>query len=207
MVHKNAGKLPTEHLDLEKLRAEFYTPSLTINPKWNSEINQVENGEPITGGALGNANIASRQLGENIFYLKQKVENDLATKANKADVYTKTDTDGKYALKATTISGYNITDAYTKSQIDNLIDSKTGDLTTLKTTDKTQLVKSINEVFDTTKNAVDLLDKTAAHQGLAWYAEHTADARQFPGKHPNIDRLLALENGACSTLYIFPIAK
>ena len=53
----------------------------------------------------------------------------------------------------------------------------------------------------------DLLDKTAAHQGLAWYAEHTADAHQFPGKHPNIDRLLALENGACSTLYIFPIAK
>ena len=60
--------------------------SLTINPKWNSEINQVENGEPITGGVLGNANLASRQLGENIFYLKQKTENDLLTKANKADV-------------------------------------------------------------------------------------------------------------------------
>lgn len=108
--------------------------SLTINPKWNSEINQVENGEPITGGALGNANIASRQLGENIFYLKQKVENDLLTKANKVDVYT-------------------------KNQIDNLVDSKTGDLTTLKTTDKTQLVKSINEVFDNTKGVVDLFNK------------------------------------------------
>jgi hypothetical protein len=136
--------------------------SLTINPKWNSEINQVENGEPITGGALGNANLASRQLGENIFYLKQKVENDLATKANKADVYTKTDTDEKYALKATTISGYGITDAYTKIQIDNKfveIDSKVGNLNTLKTTDKTQLVKSINEVIDSTKGVVDLYNK------------------------------------------------
>lgn len=133
--------------------------SLTINPKWNSEINQVENGEPITGGVLGNANLASRQLGENIFYLKQKTENDLLTKANKVDVYTKTETDGKYAQKATTISGYNITDAYTKIQIDNKfaeVDSKVGNLNTLKTTDKTQLVKSINEVFDNTKGVVDL---------------------------------------------------
>jgi phosphoglucomutase len=32
MVHKNAGKLPTEHLDLEKLRAEFYTPSSAPAP-------------------------------------------------------------------------------------------------------------------------------------------------------------------------------
>lgn len=32
----------------------------------------------------------------------------------------------------------------------------------------------------------------AAAEGLALYAEHTADARAFPGKHPNIDRLLAL---------------
>jgi hypothetical protein len=98
------------------------------------------------------------QLGENIFYLKQKVENDLATKANKADIYTKTDTDGKYVLKATTISGYNISDAYTKTQVD----SKTGDLTTLKTIDKTQLVKSINEVYDNTKGVVSLYDKNVA---------------------------------------------
>jgi hypothetical protein len=32
----------------------------------------------------------------------------------------------------------------------------------------------------------------AAHQGLALYGEHTADARAHPGKHPNIDRLIAL---------------
>jgi hypothetical protein len=30
----------------------------------------------------------------------------------------------------------------------------------------------------------------AAQEGLALYAEHTADARAHPGNHPNIDRLL-----------------
>ncbi|MDR3299581.1 MAG: DUF2322 family protein [Candidatus Accumulibacter sp.] len=32
----------------------------------------------------------------------------------------------------------------------------------------------------------------AARKGLELYAEHTEDARQHPGKHPNIDRLTAL---------------
>lgn len=32
----------------------------------------------------------------------------------------------------------------------------------------------------------------AARQGLELYAEHTEDARQHPGKHPNIDRLFAI---------------
>ena len=32
----------------------------------------------------------------------------------------------------------------------------------------------------------------AAKKGLEIYAEHTEDARAHPGKHPNIDRLIAL---------------
>lgn len=32
----------------------------------------------------------------------------------------------------------------------------------------------------------------AARKGLDLYAEHTADALQNPGKHPNIDRLVGL---------------
>ena len=36
----------------------------------------------------------------------------------------------------------------------------------------------------------------AASLGLDWYAEHTADAQAYPGKHPNIDRLLAWAQGA-----------
>jgi hypothetical protein len=35
----------------------------------------------------------------------------------------------------------------------------------------------------------------AAAQGLDWYAEHTTDALAHPGKHPNIDRLLAWSRG------------
>ena len=33
------------------------------------------------------------------------------------------------------------------------------------------------------------IDVAAAEEGLMLYAEHTADARTYPGKHPNIDRL------------------
>lgn len=38
----------------------------------------------------------------------------------------------------------------------------------------------------------------AAALGLDWYAEHTADARSHPGKHPNIDRLMAWSQGTSS---------
>ncbi len=34
------------------------------------------------------------------------------------------------------------------------------------------------------------INAAAAAEGLQLYAEHTADARTHPGKHPNIDRLL-----------------
>ena len=47
----------------------------------------------------------------------------------------------------------------------------------------------------------------AAHEGLAMYAEHTADARAHPGKHPNIDRLLALiEAGGRYAVKLVPAA-
>lgn len=36
------------------------------------------------------------------------------------------------------------------------------------------------------------LTPEAARKGLELYAEHVEDARQNPGKHPNIDRLLEL---------------
>lgn len=40
-----------------------------------------------------------------------------------------------------------------------------------------------------------LINAAAAQEGLAIYAEHTEDARLNPGKHPNIDRLLAIQAG------------
>lgn len=36
------------------------------------------------------------------------------------------------------------------------------------------------------------IDGLAAQKGLRLYAEHTQDAREFPGKHPNIDRLFQI---------------
>ena len=36
------------------------------------------------------------------------------------------------------------------------------------------------------------INKAAAVKGLILYAEHTADAQENPGKHPNIDRFFAL---------------
>lgn len=45
----------------------------------------------------------------------------------------------------------------------------------------------------------------AAHEGLQLYAEHTADARAHPGKHPNIDRLLGLvERGGRFEVKLLP---
>lgn len=40
-----------------------------------------------------------------------------------------------------------------------------------------------------------VIDAGAAEHGLAVFGEHTADARERPGAHPNIDRLLAIADG------------
>lgn len=43
----------------------------------------------------------------------------------------------------------------------------------------------------------------AAVEGLSLYAEHTVDAENCPGKHPNVDRLLnILENESPLTVNI-----
>ena len=50
-------------------------------------------------------------------------------------------------------------------------------------------------VYQYLKQAFGDLDATAAEHGLVVFAEHTADARERPGAHPNIDRLLAIAAG------------
>lgn len=49
------------------------------------------------------------------------------------------------------------------------------------------------------------LDKEAAEQGLIWFAEHVADARAHPGKHPNIDLLEKVVQSG-ETLLLKPLA-
>ena len=48
------------------------------------------------------------------------------------------------------------------------------------------------------------LDAAAIEQGLAWFAEHVADARARPGAHPNIDLLLA-QQGAPKGWRLVPL--
>ena len=50
------------------------------------------------------------------------------------------------------------------------------------------------------------IHKKAAEEGLVLYAEHTQDAENHPGKHPNIDRLLSvLEDKSSLTIKIVAI--
>ena len=50
------------------------------------------------------------------------------------------------------------------------------------------------------------INVAAAQEGLELFAEHTTDARQHPGSHPNIDRLFSIiENG--QVLQVKVIAK
>ena len=50
-------------------------------------------------------------------------------------------------------------------------------------------------VYQYLKQTFGVLDAEAAEHGLAVFAEHTADARNRPGAHPNVDRLLAIVAG------------
>lgn len=50
-------------------------------------------------------------------------------------------------------------------------------------------------VYQYLKQISDTLDAKTAEHGLVVFAEHTADARNRPGAHPNIDRLLAIAAG------------
>ncbi|MBV8158642.1 MAG: DUF2322 family protein [Dyella sp.] len=50
-------------------------------------------------------------------------------------------------------------------------------------------------VYNYLQQAFGTLDAKAAECGLALFAEHTADARNRPNAHPNIDRLLAIVAG------------
>ncbi|MBB5458575.1 DUF2322 family protein [Paraburkholderia sp. Cpub6] len=50
-------------------------------------------------------------------------------------------------------------------------------------------------VYNYLRGAFGTLDAKAAEHGLALFAEHTADARNRPGAHPNVDHLLAIAAG------------
>lgn len=51
-------------------------------------------------------------------------------------------------------------------------------------------------VYHYLSRAFGALDTKAAEHALAVFGEHTADARNRPGAHPNVDRLFAIVAGA-----------
>ena len=61
-------------------------------------------------------------------------------------------------------------------------------------------------VYHAVMQADGWLDHSASERALALYGEHTMDARAHPGKHPNIDRLLAL-NDSAQRLHIKVISR
>lgn len=50
-------------------------------------------------------------------------------------------------------------------------------------------------VYQYLKQAFGTLNASTAEHGLAVFAEHTADARNRPGAHPNVDRLIEIATG------------
>lgn len=49
-------------------------------------------------------------------------------------------------------------------------------------------------VYFEVSQGTGVIDSKTAEAALELYAEHTQDARENPGKHPNIDRLFTLIN-------------
>ena len=151
--------------------------------------------ESITGdvkiptGGLGNYAL---RLGDLVWYVVAK--ENLASKSyvDTSSKGVQDKLDNLKADKATTLSGYGIADAYNKNETYskteintslsskasvNYVDSKDGDLTTLKTVNKTTLVQAVNEVFDNSKGVVDLYAKNIAAGAGAngWTATLVAD--------------------------------
>lgn len=78
------------------------------------------------------------------------------------------------------LSGLDVTDA--DGKVLHHIPAAPGKLGSLK------LYNALAQQFHGALNA------EAARQGLAWFAEHVADAQNHPGKHPNIDLLFQVQD-------------
>ena len=58
-------------------------------------------------------------------------------------------------------------------------------------------------VYQYLEQSFDILDVQAALHGLEVFAEHTEDAKNRPGAHPNIDRLLEIiSNGIALNIQV-----
>ena len=84
--------------------------TLALIPQWHDAINQVETTEKILGGATGNANLATKQLAENILWLRQNMQ---AYKVG--DIYTTT-LDHTNAAAVATHHGYGLWERFAEGR-------------------------------------------------------------------------------------------
>ena len=84
-----------------------------ITGQWHDNINQVEKVEPILGGSAGNANLATKQLAENILWLREKLEQNKFVKVG--DIYTTTLAHASAAAVATH-HGYGTWERYAEGR-------------------------------------------------------------------------------------------
>ena len=148
--------------------------------------------------------------------VKDKLDNHIADKANphqvtkeqvglgNVDNTADIDKPVSNAVRSAIITATRdmATKTYTKDEIYNKdeIDSKDGDLTTLKTVNKTTLVKAINEVYDSSKGVVDLYAKNIAagagangwDASLVSYGETTQ--KQINDGFESVAAMLAIQN-------------
>lgn len=181
----------------ENLASKSYvdTSSKGVQDKLDAHIANKNNPHDVTKEQVGLGNVdntadVDKPVSNAVSSAITTATNDMATKAY---VNQK---DNLKADKATTLSGYGITDAYTKVEID----TKEGDLTTLTTTDKTNLVKAINEVHNNTSGLVTLYDKNNVvgagvsgwDSNLVTYGEATQ--KQINDGLESIAQLLSIKN-------------
>ena len=114
-------------------------------------------------GYVKNTDLNANYYTKNQVYTKTEIETDYI---NKTDGYTKDEIEANYYTKDQVYNKTEIetnyinkTDAYTKTETDNKIDekinTKVGDLATLTTTEKTNLVGALNEVKDSLNTSLN----------------------------------------------------
>ncbi len=86
----------------------------------------------------------------------------------------------------------------------NLLD---GDGTVVATIENKPGSQGSLAVYNHLAQTYGAITPDAARKGLELFAEHAVDARAHPGKHPNIDRLLALveENKTLRSKHVFAL--
>lgn len=119
-------------------------------------------------------NKLAEKADKNDTYTKTEVNTELDKKADKVTTYTKTEVDtelAKKANKATTLAGYEIGDAYTKTEVDNLLDGLEEDFAQqLQVADALHYCGTVSQ-----EEAAAKLDITKAANGDTYKASSAID--------------------------------